>query len=165
VLIVDNQSTAVNGVRGATTLVQGKDFAASNVTFANDYDEVANGGKQALALNLGADRAVLTDVRVLADQDTLLVDNNVRAYFRNSYIEGTVDFIYGAGTAVFDASRIHEKRTTGGPITASAAPAAQKYGFLFYKSTITGVANNVTQLGRPWGAAAQRVSLGSWLMK
>ena len=155
VRIVNNESAAVNGVSGATTLVQGKDFAATNVTFANDYDEAAHGSAQALALNLSADRAVLTDVRVLADQDTLLVNNNVRAYFRNSYIEGTVDFIYGTGTAVFDACRIYEKRTTGGPITASAAPAAQKYGLLFYKSTVTGATNATTQLGRPWRQDAQ----------
>jgi pectinesterase len=66
-----------------------------------------------------------------------------------------VDFIYGNGTAVFDACKIYEKRSTGGPITAANTEAATTYGFLIYKSTITGATNNTTTLGRPWGAAAQ----------
>jgi pectinesterase len=93
-------------------------------------------------------------VRFLGNQDTLLI-NNYRSYIRSSYIEGTVDFIFGGGTTVINASTIHEKRTTGGPITASRTDPANAYGFLIYKSTITGATSNTTQLGRPWGADAQ----------
>jgi pectinesterase len=42
-----------------------------------------------------------------------------------------------------------------GPITAAKTDAAATYGFLFCKCTITGAANNVTQLGRPWDAEAR----------
>jgi len=72
-----------------------------------------------------------------------------------SYVEGTVDFIFGGGTAVFNASTIYEKRASGGPITAAKTDAGNAYGFLFYKSTINGAAAGKTQLGRPWGADAQ----------
>ncbi|MET0422603.1 MAG: pectinesterase family protein [Actinoplanes sp.] len=151
-VIVNNHSSAGGyGTSGsATVFVNGHDFAATNLTMSNDYGE----GSQAVAANVNADRSVFTNVRFLGNQDTLLV-NNYRHYYVNSYVEGTVDFIFGGATAVFNASSIYQKRTSGGPLTAANTDAAKTYGILFYKSTITGAANNVTQLGRPWGAAAQ----------
>ncbi|WP_233625354.1 pectinesterase family protein [Actinoplanes sp. ATCC 53533] len=152
VVIVNNHSSAGGwGTSGsATVFVNGHDFAASNLTMSNDYGE----GSQAVAANVNADRSVFDNVRFLGNQDTLLVNNN-RLYVKNSYVEGTVDFIFGGATAVFHSSTIHEKRSSGGPITAANTDAAKTYGILFYKCTITGAANNVTGLGRPWGAAAQ----------
>ncbi|GAA3269318.1 RICIN domain-containing protein [Dactylosporangium vinaceum] len=155
-VIVNDKPASTAGTTGsATVYVQSRDFQATNLTFSNDYDEAANGSSQALALALYGDRAVLKNVRVTADQDTLLIYNSARAYVANSYIEGTVDFIYGNGQAVFNACSIYEKRSTGGPLTAANTPSTQTYGFLVYRSTITGATNNTTQLGRPWGAAAQ----------
>lgn len=155
-VIVNNKPASTAGTTGsATVYVQAKEFYAKNLTFDNDYDEAANGSSQALALALYGDRARLGNVRVLADQDTLLIYNSARAYIWSSYIEGTVDFIYGNGSAVFYACQIYEKRSSGGYLTAANTPSAQTYGFLIYKSTITGATANVTYLGRPWGAAAQ----------
>ncbi|WP_285551621.1 pectinesterase family protein, partial [Actinoplanes regularis] len=151
-VIVNNHSSAGGyGTSGsATVFVNGADFAATNLTLSNDYGE----GSQAVAANLNGDRSIFDNVRFLGAQDTLLV-NNYRTYVKNSYVEGTVDFIFGGGTAVFNNSSIYEKRSTGGPITAAKTDAANTYGFLFYKCTITGATGNTTQLGRPWGAAAQ----------
>ncbi|BEL03921.1 pectinesterase family protein [Actinoplanes sichuanensis] len=155
-VIVNNKPASTAGTTGsATVYVQAKEFYGKNLTFSNDYDEAANGSSQALALALYGDRARLGNVRVIADQDTLLIYNSARAYVWSSYIEGTVDFIYGNGSAVFYACQIYEKRSTGGYLTAANTPATQTYGFLIYKSTITGATNNVTYLGRPWGAAGQ----------
>jgi pectin methylesterase-like acyl-CoA thioesterase len=151
-VIVNNHSSAGGyGTAGsATVFVNGHDFAATNLTIANDYGE----GSQAVAANLNADRSVFSNVRFLGNQDTLLL-NNFRSYVTNSYVEGTVDFIFGGGTAVFNASTIHERRSSGGPITAARTDPGNAYGILVHKCTITGAANNVTQLGRPWGPAAQ----------
>ncbi|MEV4346876.1 pectinesterase family protein [Actinoplanes sp. NPDC049596] len=151
-VIVNNRSNAGGyGTSGsATAFLDGHDFAATNLTFSNDYGE----GSQAVAVNLNADRSVFDNVRFLGNQDTFLVNNN-RSYVKNSYVEGTVDFIFGGATTVFHNSSIYEKRTSGGPITAASTDAAKTYGLLFYKCTITGAANNVTQLGRPWRPNAQ----------
>jgi pectinesterase len=151
-VIVNNHSSAGGyGTSGsATVFVNGRDFAAKNLTMSNDYGE----GSHAVAANVTADRSVFDTVRFLGNQDTLLV-NSSRQYYVNSYVEGTVDFIFGGATAVFNASSIYEKRSSGGPITAANTDAAKTYGILVYRCTITGAANNVTQLGRPWGAAAQ----------
>jgi pectin methylesterase-like acyl-CoA thioesterase len=160
VVIVNNISAGMAGShRGSATLVaEGHDFVADNLTVSNDFDEASQpSGGQALAVYLNADRAVLDDLRLLGDQDTFLVNNNARAYVTDSYIEGTVDFIYGGGIAVFERCKIYEKRSTGGPITAASTPAERQYGFLFYRSTITGATNGTTQLGRPWRQGAQVV--------
>lgn len=158
VLIVNNRSAYTHGTSGsATAFVYGKDFAANNLTISNDFDENSTpSGHQAVALHLNADRAVFTGVRLLGDQDTFLVNDNTRAYMANSYVEGTVDFIFGGGTIVFNNCDIYEKRSTGGPITAASTPAAKTYGYLFYRSRISGAATaNTTTLGRPWRPDAQ----------
>ncbi len=157
VVIVFSNSAGTHGTSGsATAFVDGRDFAATNLTISNDFDEnSAASGHQAVALNLNADRAVFTNVRLLGDQDTFLVNDSTRAYMVNSYVEGTVDFIFGGGTIVFNACSIFEKRSTGGPITAASTAATKMYGFLFYRSTITGAGTNNTTLGRPWRPDAQ----------
>ncbi|GAA1593334.1 pectinesterase family protein [Actinoplanes couchii] len=156
-VIVFNRNAGDWGATGsATAWILGKDFKATGLTFANDFDENSSDtGDQALAMFSDGDRAVYDNVRFLGDQDTLRVEDGNRAYFVNTYVEGTVDFIYSGGTAVFNACQIYEKRTSGGPITAASTPSGQTYGYLFYRSTITGAANNVTTLGRPWGQGAQ----------
>ncbi|MDQ0674849.1 pectinesterase [Pseudarthrobacter siccitolerans] len=93
----------------ASVRIDGADFIASNLTFSNDFDEAANqhiANRQAVALFLTGDRAVLHNVRCLGNQDTLLVDSPARGvparfFFSDCYVEGDVDFIFGRGTAVF----------------------------------------------------------------
>ncbi|MEL7978075.1 pectinesterase family protein [Isoptericola sp. F-RaC21] len=158
VVIVEGVSAGEGGSHrdSATVHVTGEGFRADNVTFENDHDESASEeGNQALALYLEADRAVIDDSRVIGDQDTFMIDDPTRAYVSDSYIEGTVDFIYGEGTAVFHRCDIYEKRQQGGPITAARTAAGTKYGLLFYRSHVTGATDGTTQLGRPWGPDGQ----------
>lgn len=139
----------------STAFVDGHDFAASNLTFANDFDKGTASTGQAVALSLSADRAVLTNVRVLGHQDTLLLNDSARAYFKKSYVAGTVDFIFGGGIGVFDQSEIHQL-SSGGYLTAASTPANRPYGYLFYRSDITGAgAAGTGSLGRPWRQNAQ----------
>jgi pectin methylesterase-like acyl-CoA thioesterase len=155
---VYNNSAYTHGTSGsATAFVSGRDFVATNLTISNDFNESSTpSGHQAVALNLSADRAVLRNVRLLGDQDTFLAGDSARAYLVGSYVEGTVDFIFGGGTLVLDNCDIYEKRSTGGPITAASTPATKTYGFLFYRSRIRGAAaSGTTNLGRPWRPDAQ----------
>ncbi|MGA5761609.1 pectinesterase family protein [Nonomuraea bangladeshensis] len=156
-VVVNNRSAYTSGTSGSfTAQISGRDAAVTNLTISNDFDENSTpDGHQAVALRLDSDRAVLTNVRVLGDQDTFLLGDSARAYMKSSYIEGTVDFIFGGGTIVFDNCDIYEKRSTGGPITAASTLAAKTYGFLFYRSRITGSGTNNTTLGRPWRPDAQ----------
>ena len=114
----------------ASVTLDGADFTARNLTFANLFDEAAHPeitNRQAVAVLTRADRLVFDRVRFLGNQDTLYVNSSsaavvARAYFRDCYVEGDVDFIFGRATAVFDGGEIHSlnrgSATNNGYVTA-----------------------------------------------
>jgi pectinesterase len=170
------------GTRGSYTLrVVAPDFRAERLTVENAFDYPGNRAKPdsdptkvrdaqgvALMLDFGSDRAAFVDVRVLGHQDTLF-PNSGRAYFRRCVVAGSVDFIFGAGQAVFDecdvVSRDRGSRTNNGYVTAPSTPDAQPHGFLFYRSRLVkerpGMAPNSVVLGRPWHPFADPEANGS----
>src|SRR5882757_4028306 len=85
-----------------------------NLTLANTAGEsrkIVDGLEvgQALALRADGDRLEFRHCRFLGWQDTILV-NRGRHYFKDCYIEGSVDFIFGAATSYFDHCHIHQLR-------------------------------------------------------
>ena len=75
--------------------------------------------------------------------------------FEHCLIEGTVDFIFGCGAAVFDRCVIRSLYDARGVgyVAAPAHPLSQKKGFLFRNCRLTrarGVANGSVFLARPW---------------
>lgn len=84
-------------------------FMARNITFENSTP--ASKHVQALAARITADRAAFVNVQFLGFTDTLLVDGAARQYFRDSFISGTADFIFGNATAVFDRCTIQSTDT------------------------------------------------------
>jgi pectinesterase len=127
----------------ATVFVQDDDFSASNITFQNS----AGNRGQALAINVGGDRAVFRKCRFLGWQDTMLLLQR-RQYFEDCYIAGVTDFIFGAATAYFQRCDIH--CLANGYITAASTPQDHPYGFVFANGAITAEPNVRTYLGRPW---------------
>jgi pectinesterase len=117
--------------RGCGVVVLGNDFRAENITFENTSGDHG----QAMALRIDGDRATLRNCRMLGWQDTLLLSRG-RQYFCDCYIEGRVDFIYGAATAVFDRCEIHSKN--GGHITAASTSELHPFGFVFLNCKLTG---------------------------
>lgn len=128
----------------ATVLVEGTDFAADNITFANTAGQRAG---QALAMYQNADRSVFRDCRFLGWQDTLR-PNKGRSYFADCYIEGHVDFIYAGGIAWFDRCHIHA--LASGYITAASTPETQPFGYVLSYCKVTAADGVKTFLGRPW---------------
>lgn len=123
----------------------GEGFSAKNVTFQNTAGPVG----QAVALWIKSDKAVFENCRFLGFQDTLYtfgVDS--RQYYKNCYIEGTVDFIFGSSIAVFENCTIHCKGK--GYITAASTLQWRPYGYVFKHCRITGEAAETHFLGRPW---------------
>lgn len=124
-------------------------FMAQNLTFENSIsgESTAKG----LALRCDADRAIFDNVRCLGYQDTLLVRNRSRQYFRESLIRGDVDFIFGNATAVFDRCRIESANR--GYITAADTTRTTANGLIFLDCELVksgSTANNSVLLGRPW---------------
>ena len=134
--------------RTPSCLVDTDDLTAENLTFENAAGPVG----QALAIRLDGDRLVFKNCRFLGWQDTIL-DNRGRHYFENCYIEGHVDFIFGAATSWFEKCHIHCLRD--GYITAASTPENTPFGFVFSNCRITGASDDVHSfLGRPWRAYA-----------
>jgi pectinesterase len=138
--------------RTPTVQIDGDGMTWENITLANSAGPVG----QALALRADGDRLVFRRCRFLGWQDTILV-NRGRHYFEDCYIEGTVDFIFGAATAYF--SRCHIQCLKDGYITAASTPQEAAYGYVFADCRITGAAGVKTYLGRPWRNFARTIFL------
>lgn len=147
--------------RTPTVQIDGDGMLWENVTIANIAGEPgpragAPPVAQALALRVDGDRVVFRHCRFLGWQDTMLV-NRGRHYLVDCYIEGSVDFIFGAATAYFDRCHIH--CLGDGYITAASTPEGQPHGLVFADCKITGVAGVKSYLGRPWRDYAKTVFL------
>ncbi len=135
--------------------IYGDDFTAENITFENTAGPVG----QAVALWIAGDKARFINCRMLGFQDTLYTyGKGSRQYFYKCYISGTVDFIFGSATAIFEECTIYCKKA--GYITAASTPDTSKYGYVFKDCKIEGSAPDGTvYLGRPWRPAAKTVFL------
>jgi len=138
--------------RTPTLQIDGDGMTWENLTIANSAGPVG----QALALRVDADRVTFRHCRFLGWQDTILV-NRGRQYFADCYIEGHVDFIFGAATAYFDRCHIHALKD--GYLTAASTPQGAAHGYVFADCKITGGAGVRAFLGRPWRIYAQTVYL------
>ena len=156
------EKTGTSG--SASCYIYAPDFYAENLTFENTSGPVG----QAVACFVSADRAYFKHCRFLGWQDTLYTyGKGCRQYYEDCYIEGTVDFIFGWSTAVFNRCHIHSK--TKGYVTAPSTDQGQKYGYVFYDCRLT-ADEGVTgvYLSRPWRPYAQavfvRCDLGGHIM-
>lgn len=151
------------GTTGSSTLfIFSDDFSAKNITFQNDAGPVG----QAVAVLTTGDRIAFENCKFLGFQDTLYTkgtqDNpdhrkSSRNYFKNCYIEGTTDFIFGAGTAVFDRCTIYSKKNAS-YITAASTPQGSEFGYVFINCTLKGDADSDSvYLGRPWRPFAKTI--------
>lgn len=61
-------------------------------------------GKQAVALRVSADNAAFVGCKFLGAQDTLY-DHSGRHYYKECYIEGSVDFIFGNALSLYEVRR------------------------------------------------------------
>ena len=147
-----------------TMAIFGNDFTASKLTVANTFvnstaNTQINSSTQAVALKTQGDRQAFYDCRILGYQDTYLGNSIGRAYFKNSYIEGNVDFIFGRQTIVFDNCTTYINRQNS-VVTAPSTEASTKFGFVFLDCNLTvpaagtvdfnGTVINNFHFGRAW---------------
>ena len=157
-----------------SVLPDAKGFTARNITFVNDFDTErarAQGLKmavQGLAFRSEADQTSLYGCRFIGRQDTLM-PNAGRQYYRDCYIAGDVDFIFGAATAVFEdctiealPRRVSHHPASHGYITAPSTLTGT-HGYLLYKCRITGhlPGHDTVYLGRPWHPSSVKEAVNS----
>lgn len=136
-----------------TMSVQADEVWLQNLTIENAAGRVG----QAVALETRGDRIRIENCRLLGNQDTFFTKDYVaRIYVKDSYIEGTTDFIFGASTTIFDNCEIHCKQNSY--ITAASTAERTIYGYVFRNCRIT-TAPEVTDmyLGRPWKSTGRTV--------
>lgn len=145
----------------ASFYIYGDDFSAESITFENSSGPVG----QAVAVWSAGDRMKFKNCRFLGFQDTLYTYGyGSRQYYTDCYIEGTVDFIFGSSTAVFNNCDIFCKKQ--GYVTAASTPDSTKYGYVFLNCRIKGDApENSFYLGRPWRPYAKVVFINCELGK
>lgn len=132
--------------RTYTIKVEGNDITFKNITIENNSARLG----QAVALHTEGDRLTFINCRFLGHQDTIYTGvAGTRLFFKDCYIEGTTDFIFGPSTAWFEHCDIFCKANSY--ITAASTPQEITYGYIFNNCTVS-CAPDVTKvyLGRPW---------------
>jgi len=149
---------------GASTNLSSNDVSVENITFANSTPV---GGSQAVALLVSGNQVQFRNCRFLSFQDTLYV-RKAKQYFKDCYVEGTVDFIFGDATAVFDNCTVKSVSGGGTAVSAPNTDQAAPVGLVFLGGQLTADASvkaGSTALGRNWGAygaaAYLRTALGA----
>jgi pectinesterase len=72
-----------------------------------------------VALRISGDKAAFSDCKFYAHQDTLY-DHRGRHYFKNCYVTGTVDFIFGYGRSFYVGAELVALPDFGNPGTITA---------------------------------------------
>ena len=132
--------------RTYTVKVEGSDITFKNLTIENNAAQLG----QAVALHTEGDRLKFINCRILGNQDTIYTGAKfTRLYFKDCYIDGTTDFIFGPSTALFENCMIHSKRNSY--VTAASTPKEAKYGYVFKHCKLTAEPGvDKVYLGRPW---------------
>ncbi|KAF8393678.1 hypothetical protein HHK36_021925 [Tetracentron sinense] len=141
----------------ATVAVESDYFMAVNIIFKNSapMPDGKRLGAQAVAMRISGDKAAFYNCKFLGFQDTLC-DDKGKHFFKDCYIEGTVDFIFGNGKSIYLNTEIRSVAEDIAVITAHARETdADDSGFTFIHCNITGTGN--TYLGRAWKERARVV--------
>ena len=173
--------------RSYTFFVHAADVTLRNLTIENTAGDSKTHG-QAIALYAECDRFIAESCRILGHQDTLFTGPlppeeyepggfrgptesapriNGRQYYKNCYICGDIDFIFGSATAYFENCVIESLCLTTnvndiqGYITAASTPESQEYGYVFSNCKLISkdCPPNSVYLGRPWRNYAKTVFL------
>lgn len=170
-----------------TIFVRANDFTAQNITFENSagIGEIVG---QAIAVYVEGDKAKFNNCKFLGNQDTLFTGplppkpiegNNFggpmdgkerivgRQYYKNCYIEGDIDFIFGSATVIFDKCEMFSKnlnRDINGYITAASTIESEEFGYVFINCKLTSDAKpNSVYLGRPWRDYAKTAFINCYM--
>ncbi|CAF2237904.1 hypothetical protein YC2023_095277 [Brassica napus] len=152
----------------ATLAVDGEGFMAQDICIENTAGPTK---EQAVALRVSADKAVIYRCRIDAYQDTLYAHIE-RQFYRECYITGTVDFICGEATAVFQHCRIEARKPLKGQsnmITAQQRYSKSKISWFSIQKCEIKATPDLDQvkgtvqtfLGRPWGVYSTVVVMQS----
>ncbi|KAJ4722003.1 Pectinesterase [Melia azedarach] len=166
--IVWSQSSTDNK-ESATFKVESPHFVAFGISFKNEAPTgvAFTSQNQSVAAFVGADMNAFYHCAFYSTHNTLF-DYKGRHYYANSYIQGSIDFIFGRGRSIFDNCEIFviaDKRIKiHGSITAQNRESnTDNSGFVFIKGKVYGIGD--VYLGRAKGAYSRVVFAKTYLSR
>lgn len=181
--MTDSAGKLLGTFRTATMFVMGKEIDLFNLTIINNAGPGDVVG-QAIAVYCQGNAICFKKCQLIGYQDTLFLgplplcqkdgtafvtEYTINAFekyeyfFENCIISGTVDFIFGSGTAYFISTYIlvrHCRNPKTRCYVTAASTVQRKCGFTFINCTIMGK-NQPYYLGRPWRQYANVKFIGS----
>ena len=132
--------------RTYTLKIEGNAITLKHITIENNSARLG----QAVALHTEGDRLVFIGCRFIGHQDTVYTGTaGTRLYFKDCYICGTTDFIFGPSTVWFENCTIES--LVNSYVTAASTPQDQPFGYVFnHCKLIAGGTASQCYLGRPW---------------
>ncbi len=172
---MDKVGRPLGTFRSFTLAVTAKGATLRGLTVENDAGDPAQNGQQ-VALSVMGDGFFMDDCALCSTQDTLFLGplppdlilryrdllpealrrpEALRARFTNCRVEGSVDFIFGGGGAVFEACELRfvQDGRSVGYVAAPSHGLSELDGFTFRRCRFTaeaGVAPKSVYLARPW---------------
>ena len=145
-------------------------FVAVNITFRNTAGAIKH---QAVAVRNGADLSTFYSCSFEAYQDTLYT-HSLRQFYRECDIYGTVDFIFGDASVVFQNCNIYPRLPMSGQFNAITAQGRtdpnQNTGTSINNCAIRAASdlassNSTTQtyLGRPWKEYSRTIYMQNFM--
>ncbi|KAH7352229.1 hypothetical protein KP509_19G035800 [Ceratopteris richardii] len=159
----DTASSAGSTFKSASVAVNSDYFIARDIAFENSAAAPPPGavGRQAVALRIGGDKASFYSCKFFGAQDTLY-DYKGRHYFKNCFIQGSIDFIFGDGQSYYYGCELHSIASSSGSLTAQKREKpSENTGFSFVNCKVTG--SGMIYLGRAWGAYSRVVFISTYI--
>ncbi|TXG61743.1 hypothetical protein EZV62_013106 [Acer yangbiense] len=156
--------------RSATFAVNGRGFIAREITFENTAGPVK---EQAVALRSNSDLSVFYRCEIRGYQDSLY-PHSLRQFYRECKISGTIDFIFGFATAVFQKCHILARRglpnqkntiTANGrlELNNTAGFSIQFCNISADSDLLSSINTTSSYLGRPWKLYSRTIIMQSYI--
>lgn len=171
--------------RTPSVFIDADNFYACHISFFNEAGQGYDVG-QALAVYADGDRLTFENCRFEGYQDTLFTAplpkkenkpggfkgpkefaprRHGRHLYKDCFISGNIDFIFGSATAYFENCEIFMRNRNdalSGYVTAPSTYEGEKYGYVFNHCRFTSdCPKESAYLGRPWRNFAKAVILNS----